>query len=154
MRLPLYPGARQKDWDFLGTIDLSASSTFQSSHHQGSCQPTLTHSATHHLEKLSLRPPNVFSAEWVWFQTVNRCLVASVRKSGDSVCGWNAGQTQHRELQPHDTSRSSVYNMMGNFWISLRKETQLQDWGCGSAVCMVFSLVHVGAFILCSDRRQ
>lgn len=47
------------------------------------CQPSTSaavslHSTSHHLEKLSVRPSDVFSAEWVWFQTVNRCLVAFV----------------------------------------------------------------------------
>ncbi len=70
-------------------------------------------------------------------------------KSGDPVWGSNAGQAGSKELRPHDTSRSGVQDIMGNFWIPLRT----REWPAGLRLwvsCyMVFSVVHMGCFMLC-----
>lgn len=151
MRLPP-PRPRQQGRDFPGTSDLPEGSTFQFSSHQGSCQPTLSHSATHFLERHSPGPLNVLSAVWVWSQTGSRCLVASVwaskirrpsvrveRRSGCWVK--NCGHMIH----PDQVFRTS-WATSGCLW---EQGTDLQGSGCGSAVTWYLVWFTWVCFVMC-----
>lgn len=92
------------------------------------------HSPTHPptMKRNSALPPNVFLALWVWFQMGNRCLVAFCVRRQSQETQREGQQQASRELWPHDTARSGVQDMMGNFWIPPWKTRQ--SWGCRSAV--------------------
>lgn len=72
---------------------LPATSTFQFCSHRCSCKPTLTHSATHKLEKSLCEDTGCVL--WVQFQTHSRCLVVCLCEGAKST----AATWRHDGLQ-------------------------------------------------------
>lgn len=106
------------------------------------------YSATHHLERRSVRPPNVVLAVRICFQTKGRCLVC-VKVSRPSV---RVKRRPRWQLRTGTTWCIQLRCLLGHPWATSgylwEQGTDLQGSGCGLAG-MVFSFVHMGCLMLC-----
>lgn len=148
-------GCPPSAWDGgAGSDDLPAGSTFHSSSHRGSCRPTFSYLATHHLERLSARPPSVSFAALVGSETQSRCLVAfvctgKVRKPSARVRRGSGSERKNcaHMMQPYLALRTPL-DTLGYLW---HQGNDPQGSGCGSAV--PWYLVLFTGLVLFSAKR-
>lgn len=116
-----------------GNTDLPASSTFHSSSHQGSCRPTFSHLATHHLKAtqvlLPLHESGLRRGADVWESLRVKLLV----RLGEKKCG--------HMIHPDQVFRT----------LPLTARGRPSGPGLCVSCCTVFSLVHMGVHSVPND---